>query len=481
MALLRPQRLPIRWLILGAMLASLAFSTLVWSVGVYFLGQNFLWYSQVFRMLHQVRMVWTGDDTGWVGFRKGLPALDTYPRDAAERVQLLDTPGTSARILDLSGRVLAQSPAGQEVPPPGLGEIRMLAGQTAEDAQRHQAYVFRGEREWMVVLIPIRQHQRDVGVLQFASQRRQPREVTRTMLGYVLAVAGLATVVTSLAALIVARWLAIPMERLQRATEAFMRGNWNARTGLGTVDSRNEVYRVSAAFDQMAEQIQGNLETQRRFIADASHELKTPLTAIMGMSQMLPLTHEPEKLARAARIIERESERMSSLVQDLLTLSKADQAPEGLEVTRVDLGQLTRQVVETLQALYPGREVQLQLDEPLWVLGSSEELSRLLRNLIENALQHTDSAVRVESRPPASDRVVLEVSDRGPGIEAADLPKIFDRFYRPDASRARSSGGSGLGLAIVRSIAQRHRGQVQVESRPGEGTCFRVLLPLSRD
>ena len=471
---LQPQRLPIRWLILGAMLASLAFSTLVWAVGVYFLGQNFLWYSQVFRMLHQVRMVWTGDDSGWSGFRKGLPALNTYPEDAAQRVGLLESAGTAARILDLGGRVLAESATAQAVPPPHNAVIRQLV-ETPEDAQRHQAYAYTGEREWMVVLIPIRQHQRDVGVLQFLSQRRQPREVTRMMLSYVLVVAGLATVVTALAALMVARWLAIPMEKLQRATEAFMGGNWNARTGLGSVDSNNEVYRVSAAFDRMAEQIQSNLETQRRFIADASHELKTPLTAIMGMSQMLSVTQEPEKQARAARIIERESERMSTLVQDLLTLSRAEQMPS--EKALVELSGVARQVIETLQSLHPNRSIELKA-ESVSIPGHAEELSRMLRNLIENALQHTDSTVRVECHR-CGGQADLEVSDQGPGIDPVDLPKIFERFYRPDASRARASGGSGLGLAIVRSIAQRHGGQVQVESTPGEGTRFRVSLPLA--
>ena len=471
------QRLPIRWVILGATLATLMVSMLVWTLGAFWLGQTFLWYSQVFRMIAQVRIVWTGQEPEQ-GSRNGLPVADSYPEDAPLRVAALDSRGTSARIFDTNGRLLAASANSQEVPEADLDHLHQALSLPEETRNRSVIYTWsHDQQEYMVLLLPIRQNHHDVGVLQFSSVRFQPRELTLRMLGYLGAAAGVALLVSGMGALWVAHWLAVPIERLQQATVKLQKGDFKARTGLGGVRSRNEVYELSAAFDQMADSVEYSLETQRRFVADASHELKTPLTAIGGMADMLKLGQDPEKQRKAVDIIARETDRMSKLVADLLTLSKAGQKPAEQTIEHLSLTQTLEETVDVLCTLHPQRKIEVDAEKDIYLMGNRDELTRLMRNLLDNAVAYTPASAGIKATLRLEqDSVVLEVADEGPGIEARDLPFLFERFYRPDSSRARKTGGSGLGLAIVQSIAARHSGRVSVTSEVGKGSCFRVVF-----
>ncbi len=471
------QRLPIRWVILGATLATLMVSMLIWTLGAFWLGHTFLWYSQVYRMVAQVRIVWTGQEPE-SGSRNGLPASDSYPEDAAARVAALDSRGTSARIFDTNGRLLAHSANAPEVPEADLDHLHQALSLPEDTRNRSIAYTWRSKRfEYMVLLLPIRKNHHDVGVLQFNSVRFQPRDLSLRMLGYLGVAAAVALLVSGMGALWVAHWLAVPIERLQQATLKLQRGDFKARTGLSGVSSRNEVFQLSAAFDEMADSVEYSLESQRRFVADASHELKTPLTAIGGMADMLKLGQDAEKQRKAVDIISRESDRMSKLVADLLTLSKAGQKPAEQTIEHMSLTSALEETVDVLSTLHPQRKIEVDAEKDIYLMGNRDELTRLMRNLLDNAVAYTPSSARIKaSLRLAEEGVVLEVADEGPGIEARDLPFLFERFYRPDSSRARKTGGSGLGLAIVQSIAARHNGRVSVTSEVGKGSCFRVVF-----
>lgn len=470
-------RLPIRWVILGATLAALSCSLLVWSLGALWLGQNFLWYSQEYRMLAQVRLVWGGEEADDQGNRRGLPVSEAFPQDAQKWVEALSMPGTSATVFDLEGRVLAES-QGHPVPPADPSRVRAVHAIPDSVRNRHLAYAHDfPDQDWMVVLVPLRRNQQDVGVLQFNSVRRQPREVTLKMFSYLGAAGAVAALVSVMGALWVSHWLSVPMERLRQATLRLQRGDFKARTGLADVQSSNELYLVSAAFDQMADYVEKSLESQRRFVADASHELKTPLTAIGGMADMLKLGQEPEKQRKAIDIISRETDRMSRLVADLLTLSKAGQKPAEQTIEHLNLSQVLQETVEVVEALHPDRNIEVEIENDLYMMGNRDELTRLIRNLLDNAVQHTPPQAKVKaSLHLQGEGVMLTVADEGSGIEARDLPHLFERFYRPDSSRARKTGGSGLGLAIVESIAHRHGGTVSVTSVLGKGSEFHVFF-----
>lgn len=239
---------------------------------------------------------------------------------------------------------------------------------------------------------------------------------------------------------------------------------------LSAAASRDETHELRVA------------ESRRDLVANVSHELKTPLTAIRGFAETLA----DGALADAAagprfvdRILE-QCRRLESLLGDLLTLSRLEgPEPDGEEI--VDLAPAVESAFEALRQRARERDVALILeagDETPRIRGAGSEIDNVLLNLIDNAVKYNRSGgeVRVALRADGEDAVV-EVSDTGIGIPREDLERVFERFYRVDKGRAREQGGTGLGLAIVKHAARRLGGRVEVESRLGEGTVFRVRLP----
>jgi heavy metal sensor kinase len=241
----------------------------------------------------------------------------------------------------------------------------------------------------------------------------------------------------------------------------------------------DELGRLSAVLNDMLARLERSFATARQFSADAAHELRTPLTILKGELEMTLRSQPAESdCRRAIDSCLEEVDRLSTLVEDLLFLARADANALEIDRQRVDLSTLLHDVEPGLQALAGAAGVTLHIDawHSIWVLGSAPMLFRVIFNLGDNAIKYAGHEGYVEIILKAQDDVaVIEVRDNGPGIAAADLTHIFDRFYRADPARAR--GGSGLGLALVRSIVQAHGGEISVDSAAGHGTCFRVQLP----
>jgi signal transduction histidine kinase len=227
----------------------------------------------------------------------------------------------------------------------------------------------------------------------------------------------------------------------------------------------------------MLDRLQESFETQRRFTADASHELRTPVTAIVGHARyLLRRTRPTPEQIDSLTVIQREAERMGKLVNDLLELARAD---AGFQVHREPMN-----LVEVLEAVRDGlapvsgaTEVVVDCAVPLLeVEGDPARLKQVALNLVQNAIDAGAKRVTLHLERDGAN-AVLEVLDDGPGIPAEALPHLFDRFYRVDGARSTRGNGSGLGLAIVRWIVQMHDGTVEVRSRVGEGTVFTVTLP----
>ena len=220
----------------------------------------------------------------------------------------------------------------------------------------------------------------------------------------------------------------------------------------------------------------------RRFVADASHELRTPVTTIRGYAELYRHggLSEPADLDQAMRRTEQESVRMASLVDDLLLLARLD---EGRALARepVDLGVLAIDAAADARAVAPDRVITAEVAADVTVEGDEDRLRQVVGNLVGNALVHTPAgtpvAVRVHN---GSGQAVVEVHDDGPGMIPDVVDRAFERFSRADASRSRHAGGAGLGLAIVRAIVVAHDGAVVLESAPGAGTTVRVELPRLR-
>lgn len=237
-------------------------------------------------------------------------------------------------------------------------------------------------------------------------------------------------------------------------------------TMLGTIEE---------AFDERTE----SERRLRQFVADASHELQTPLTSVRGYAELFRrgAADRPDDLANAMRRIEAESERMGLLVDDLLLLARLDQG-RPMERARVDLAAIARQLGGDAHVVDPDRPITIDAPFAVEVDGDEQRLRQVVANLLSNARVHTPAGTPITVRVLRDGAdAVLEVRDRGPGMAAEHAARVFERFFRADASRTRASGGSGLGLSIVAAIVEAHGGTVNVDTAPGDGARFRVVLP----
>lgn len=235
--------------------------------------------------------------------------------------------------------------------------------------------------------------------------------------------------------------------------------------------------------------LQHNLEKMRRdFIANVSHELRSPLTSLIGFVETLQNTPDIEKnmLERFLKIMEEESRRMSRLIDDLMSLSRVEVAEHIAPTGKVFIKRLLASVIASLnnRAIKTGHVIDLDdrrvhmSDEPI-VRGEVDEITEVFHNLIDNALKYSypESIITVEMTDTASGQIIIDIINRGDGIEERHIPRLTERFYRVDKGRSRQMGGTGLGLAIVKHIVNKHRGQLIISSQLKGVTVFRVMIP----
>ncbi|SEG79139.1 two-component system, OmpR family, sensor kinase [Thermomonospora echinospora] len=304
-----------------------------------------------------------------------------------------------------------------------------------------------------------------------------------------------------------------PLTAIEETAGAIAAGDLSRR--VPHADPRTEVGRLGGSLNGMLAQIETAFRAReasestareserrmRRFVADAGHELRTPLTAIRGFAELYRqgAAGGPAEVDRLIGRIENAAARMGLLVEDLLLLARLDrQRP--LDRRPVDLLAVAAESVQEARVVAPDREIDLAVEGGMayQVLGDEARLRQVLGNLLGNAVQHTPSGTPVQVRlrpgtpaevralqqrgaPPGIPTVVCEVADTGPGLTPEQAERVFERFYRADESRNRQDGGTGLGLAIVAALTAAHGGAVQVETAPGQGAVFRVVLPLAPD
>lgn len=292
-----------------------------------------------------------------------------------------------------------------------------------------------------------------------------------------------------LAALAALAWWVIrvglrPLERMEQTAGAIAAGDLSAR--VESTDERTEVGRLGIALNSMLGQIEGAFAERqasedrlRHFLADASHELRTPLSSIRGYAEIFRTgaAREPDELAKAMKRIEDEAERMGVLVNDLLVLARLDEVREPTR-TNVDLAAVAAEACEDARTVAADRSIELEADRATEVLGDPEQLRQVVTNLLRNALIHTPAGSPIDvSATTAGDSAVLVVRDDGPGFESGDEERVFERFWRRDASRGRDGAGAGLGLAIVAAIADAHGGKITAANATGGGAEFTLILP----
>ena len=276
-----------------------------------------------------------------------------------------------------------------------------------------------------------------------------------------------------------------PIKQMTVAAEAIADGDRDQRVPEAAPSS--EAGQLGAALNHMLGRLDDAFAQQaasedrlRRFIADASHELRTPVTTIRGYAELYRVggLHEADELAEAMRRTEQEAVRMSRLVDDLLNLAKLDEG-RPLEQRPVDLARLAADAARDASAVDPARAITTDLPMPAIVLGDEDRLRQVIANIVGNALVHTPAGTPIDVRVDVTTGDArLAVADHGPGMPPDVAAKVTQRFYRADPARARNRGGSGLGMAIADAAVTAHGGTITVESEPGRGTTVTVALPL---
>jgi signal transduction histidine kinase len=297
--------------------------------------------------------------------------------------------------------------------------------------------------------------------------------ITRLLLLGVLGAAAVA----ALLGLVLARNLTKPIRELTAATQAVAVGDLEQQV---PVRSKDELGQLAKAFNQMNANLARSRDLRRQMTADIAHELRTPLSVILAHTEgiedgVLPPSQE------TFQIIHDETMRLSTMVEDLRTLSLAEAGELGLTPRLVDAGEIIRQAAAAQSPRAKQRQITMDVEVESGLPEielDPDRIAQVMANLLDNALRYTPNGGRIKlSAGRTSNGVQLRVQDNGPGVKAEELSQIFNRFYRADKSRKRDEGGSGLGLAIAKSIVERHGGQIWAESTPGEGMTFLIEFP----
>lgn len=393
-------------------------------------------------------------------------------------------------VVDASGQSLPDGMWGMMEPqtPPALSrrEIADLAaGRTVTASGWDNAY----GQNMLSVDVPTRQNGKFSGAVVIREPLQALYANTAGMERNIL-LAGLAGLLLATGlSLLLSRSLARPLKQMIGAARAMARGDYSTRIKVRATDEvgtlATSLNTLAAELGQKVEDLERLNETRRDFVANVSHELRTPLAVIGGFTEAIMdgLARDENTRQRYLQNILDEVMRLRRLTNDLLDLRRLEQGAWTIEKRKpVDVTASLARVRETLSALAAekGVAITVRTGPPLPpVAGDADRLEQVFVNLVGNAVQALAAGGEVTLSAARADRgwVELTVTDNGPGIDPADLPLIWERFYKGDKSRARGGGGTGLGLAIVRAIVEAHGGQVSVQSRPGEGATFRVRLP----
>jgi signal transduction histidine kinase len=378
---------------------------------------------------------------------------------------------TRITIYDSSRRLIADSGSAEYGPlkMPRLPRVR-ISSLLRDGSGQPWLYNLRQleNKRWLLISVP----RPNVPVLTIIRD-----ELFMPVIGAAIA----ALLLSLILAFMFSRWVADPLQRMVSASKRMP----ILEAGPITVDGPKEVQELISGFNDMTSRVQESQLSQRQFVANVSHELKTPLTVIQGFSQAIldGTADTPETQKQAAQVINEESNRMHRLVVDLLDLARMDAGTFILKHDSIDIELLLKQVMQHFDPQAQQAKLALHLSGSNLprIYGDSDKLAQVFTNLVDNAVKFSSEGGVVEViAASTSEELIVEVKDSGVGIPPQSLSNIFDRFYQADRSRmGGESHSAGLGLAIAREIVQAHHGTITAQSILGQGSTFTVCLPLS--
>lgn len=382
------------------------------------------------------------------------------------------------RILGPGGKVLYATPSFQAISAPISSVSQPFHNQpwigtvAAHNGQQVRLYS-----------APLNHDGRVYGVVQVGAGLSPLKHTLRSVVLEMLMLAPLALVLSMVGSYWFAKRAFLPIERLRRTAATIQEGDLHQRVPVPRAS--DEVQHLALTFNEMIDSLEKTLTRQRRFTADASHELRTPIAAIRSLADVtLAQDGTKEEYLSALHRINLQAQRLTHLISDLFTLARADEGHLHFEHEAVQLARLVAGVATVMEPLATERGIVLEIEacEGTQIEGDEGRLIQLMMNLLSNALTYTSAGGKVTLRVAATAAgVCLTVSDTGIGIAPEHIEHIFERFYRADTARLRSTGGTGLGLAIVEWIVRMHHGTITVESQPGVGSTFTVHLPRDQE
>ncbi|HEY3511392.1 HAMP domain-containing sensor histidine kinase [Kribbella sp. NPDC051137] len=373
------------------------------------------------------------------------------------------------QVLDSSGQVVAASSARAETVP--LTRLRPAAGKVLR-SEVGEMPLLDDDHDYLIVARGI-EYAGTTYTAVVASSVDTQRATIATVTQYLLLGFPVLLIVVGAASWMLTGQALRPVERIRSRVQGIESTDLTERVPVPETD--DEIARLAATMNEMLNRLQAGQANQRRFVADASHELRSPLATVSAGLDVIEPSARGQAWEGLHELMKGEADRMQRLVENLLLLAKADDAALPLHRADVDLDDLLDTEVRRLRA---AQRLEVRADvRPVRVVGDPLRLSQLFRNLVENAATAAHSTVRL-SASEQDGQAVVTVEDDGDGIPESDRERVFERFVRLDTSRARASGGSGLGLAIVQEIAKAHHGTVTLAPAASQGTVATVTLPL---
>jgi signal transduction histidine kinase len=420
----------------------------------------------------------------YVQFRAAARGQVTLNQAWTNLQEMAQETGTYIFLLDTEGNIIKQAtPNESSWTPPSTLEIIQQPGN--RPAPNRGIYTAPDGETFIFVAQPVAGLFRPAGVsspaaLVLAVPRSQALSIWSD-LGKPFLLAGLVALAVSIViAIVLARSVYVPVRRVTNAAEEIARGNYEQKV---PVAGPKEIKGLAQSFNQMSKQVKHSQQMLRDFVADVSHELRSPLTSIKGFAQAMVdgTAKGKEAQLKAATVIEDESKRMMRLVEELLEFSRLESGQVTMVKEPVDVKELLEQCYEIfiMRAEEKGITLKKYLENLPPVKGDIDRLEQVFSNLLDNALKHTPAGgdVSITARHNNSNYIEVSIGDAGSGIPAEQMRHIFERFYRADASAGKA--GAGLGLAIARQIVLAHGGDISAKSKLGKGTEFIVRLPAS--
>ncbi|WP_322821619.1 HAMP domain-containing sensor histidine kinase [Chloroflexus sp.] len=413
-------------------------------------------------------------------FERPEPAIQ-LPLIAEQLSRDLTSRDTTALVFDQAGELLASGRRLPEEPPAQPVEaayVNMaLAGHNNVNVIQDD-----GEQRMLSLLIPLRPAPgapEVFGVVQMSTPL-SPIETTLQRQSIIIVSS---IVIVLLAGSLIGYWLTSstlrPLSDLIVACQKIAQGN--LRQHVPVISPHDEIGKLTQAFDEMVERLEQNFQAQRRFIADAAHEMRTPLTALRSGLEVLlrGAQDDPQTAFRLIQSMHRDVVRLCNVSEQLLDKARYESG-RSLNIQPVTMTDFLVEFTAQARLLAGERRVILESGPPIQVWIDADSVKQALFHLVDNAIQHTAASGTIRlGWKVDQQQLYCWVSDNGEGIAEADLPHVFTPFYRGDRSRSRRTGGTGLGLTLVQSVAYAHGGEVAISSRQGEGTTVTIILPLT--